>query len=139
MPGLNHQGHIHLCTGLSCILTNACNFRCPYCQGVQENLRGTIPLKSAQQMLSYLVDEGHKCTVIGGKPLLYPNLGEYLLIANPRSVERIAISTNGSALLEKYLELIEFGVNDFSISLDSYAVHLERNLLVEYMCLGSCS
>ena len=102
------------------LLTNACNFRCPYCQGVQENLRGTIPLKSAQQMLSYLVDEGLKNVRFSGdEPLLYPNLGELVTYCKSHSVERIAISTNGSALLEKYLELIEFGVNDFSISLDS--------------------
>lgn len=34
-------------------------------------------------------------------------------------VQRIAISTNGSMPLDQYMELINYGVNDYSVSLDA--------------------
>jgi hypothetical protein len=34
-------------------------------------------------------------------------------------VKRIALSTNGMAALDRYMELVKLGVNDFSISLDA--------------------
>ena len=40
-------------------------------------------------------------------------------MANGLGVERIAISTNGSAKLDYYKELVAAGVSDFSISLDA--------------------
>jgi len=55
----------------------------------------------------------------GGEPLLYPGLDNLVDLAGLLGVERIAISSNGSFPTGRYLELAEFGVNDFSISLDA--------------------
>jgi len=52
----------------------------------------------------------------GGEPLLYPGLKR--LVEMCHGIKRIAISSNGSFPLEKYIELIDAGVNDLSISLD---------------------
>ena len=55
----------------------------------------------------------------GGEPTLWENLSYLVNYTKWSGVQRIAISTNGSASYEKYKELYELGVNDFSISLDA--------------------
>ena len=51
--------------------------------------------------------------------MLYKWLPELVSHAADVGVEKIAISTNGSASLRRYEDLIARGVNDFSISLDA--------------------
>jgi len=55
----------------------------------------------------------------GGEPTLWEDLVELVKYTKKRGVKRIAVSTNGSACYEYYMELVNAGVNDFSISLDS--------------------
>jgi molybdenum cofactor biosynthesis enzyme MoaA len=55
----------------------------------------------------------------GGEPMLHQDLPALVDFCKNRGVERIAISTNGSFPLKKYLELVELGANDFSISFDA--------------------
>jgi len=55
----------------------------------------------------------------GGEPTLYPDIGRLVDYCVEGGVERIAISTNGTASLRLYDDLLARGVNDFSISLDS--------------------
>ncbi len=55
----------------------------------------------------------------GGEPTLHEGLCEMVYYAKNQGVKRIAISTNGSANLKDYQELISYGVNDISISLDA--------------------
>jgi molybdenum cofactor biosynthesis enzyme MoaA len=65
-------------------------------------------------------DEGLKnIRFSGGEPTLYHGLLELVKYCKSRGVERIALSTNGSAKYSLYEQLIAAGVNDFSISLDS--------------------
>ena len=56
--------------------------------------------------------------VSGGEPTLHHHIKDVVAYAKSKGIKRIAISTNGSNKLELYKELIELGVNDFSISLD---------------------
>jgi len=55
----------------------------------------------------------------GGEPTLWPGLLDLVALAKKHGVERIAISSNGSADWPIYEGLIEAGCNDFSISLDA--------------------
>jgi MoaA/NifB/PqqE/SkfB family radical SAM enzyme len=55
----------------------------------------------------------------GGEPTIYKYLGNLVSFCKGNQVERIAISTNGSADISLYEDLFNRGVNDFSISLDS--------------------
>ncbi len=50
---------------------------------------------------------------------MYPDLKFLVRDSRALGIERIALSTNGSFPLVKYLELAEAGVDDFSISLDA--------------------
>ncbi len=102
------------------ILTSACNFKCPYCRPLREDCRGTMPLERALYVLDQWCDQGLKhIRFSGGEPTLYKDLVTLVKHCKARGVERIAISSNGSAPREMYAELIEAGVNDFSISLDA--------------------
>ncbi|MCK9272946.1 radical SAM protein [Candidatus Gracilibacteria bacterium] len=101
------------------ILNSSCNFKCPYCRGLKEEYLGNIPFEEAKECLDLWIKQGLKnVRFSGGEPTLYPRLIELIRICKDNNVSRIAVSTNGSNKLEFYKELIDAGVNDFSISLD---------------------
>lgn len=102
------------------ILTDVCNFKCPYCRGPKHKREKFMPFERAQEVIRLWTDEGlQNIRFSGGEPTLYPNLHKLVSMAKNRGVKKIAISTNGSASIHYYKRLVELGVNDFSISLDS--------------------
>lgn len=102
------------------ILTDRCNFNCPYCRGVLPADQGDLSFDEACQIVDLWCSDGLKnIRFSGGEPTLWNRLSELVAFSKSGGVERIAVSTNGSADLDLYMRLIESGVNDFSISLDS--------------------
>lgn len=102
------------------ILTDRCNFKCPYCRGLRDDCVGDMPIERVCNVLYQWSTQGLKhIRFSGGEPMLYPNLGRLVKYATQCDVERVAVSTNGSFPLKQYLELIDLGVNDFSVSLDA--------------------
>jgi MoaA/NifB/PqqE/SkfB family radical SAM enzyme len=102
------------------ILTDKCNFKCPYCRGLRNDCKGDLPIEDAMATLKLWCDDGLKnVRFSGGEPLTYPHLDALVKYAKFRGVEHIAISSNGSFPFGRYYELITEGVNDFSISLDA--------------------
>ena len=102
------------------ILTDKCNFKCPYCRGLRDDIKGTMELSKAMDVVKEWCSEGLKnVRFSGGEPTLYDGLGELVAYCKQNGVEHIAVSSNGSATKRAYDKLIELGVNDFSISLDS--------------------
>ena len=105
------------------ILTDKCNFSCPYCRGIREDVAGTIPFDDALCTLEMWCSEGLKnVRFSGGEPTLYNGLDSLVSYCKDNGVERIAVSTNGSADWDIYEKLISAGVNDVSVSLDSCCV-----------------
>lgn len=101
------------------ILTDACNFNCPYCRGLKPDLKGTMPFERASTVVRHWTNDGlQNIRFSGGEPTLYKGLTKLVTQAKAGGVKRIAVSTNGSASWSLYKELINAGVNDFSISLD---------------------
>lgn len=101
------------------ILTDACNFRCTYCRGLRDDIKGSMPLDQAKETVQAWIDQGLKnVRFSGGEPTLYNGLDSLVSMCRFGGVERIAISTNGSADFDAYEWLIRCGVNDFSVSLD---------------------
>ncbi len=98
------------------ILTNKCNFKCPYCRG---HKHGEMSTGLAMYTLRNWCDDGLKhIRFSGGEPLTYQALDGLVNYA-AWTCDRVAISSNGSFPLDRYKQLIDLGVNDFSISLDS--------------------
>lgn len=94
-------------------ITDKCNFRCPYCRGLQT--KGDMSLEKAY----FLIDSWKSKNIrfSGGEPTMNKNLPEMVKYA--RKYGRVAISSNGSRPWSIYKELLDCGVTDFSISLDA--------------------
>ena len=102
------------------ILTERCNFKCPYCRGLRDDCQGDMPIERALETLRTWCEQGLKnVRFSGGEPLLYPHLEQLVATAKYWGVERIAISSNGSLPWKRYVELVQAGANDFSISFDA--------------------
>ena len=102
------------------ILTDRCNFKCPYCRPLREDCRGHMPFERAIYVLDQWISQGLKhVRFSGGEPTMYKRLPEVIKHCSSNGVKRIALSTNGSANRQTYAKLLEAGVNDFSVSLDA--------------------
>jgi len=102
------------------VLTDVCNFRCPYCRGVKKELQGSMSFGDALKTVDFWCESNLKnIRFSGGEPTLWPGILDLVSFSRNKGVQRIAISTNGSAEFSLYKKLFEKGVNDFSISLDA--------------------
>lgn len=100
------------------IITNVCNFACPYCRGT--NIKGNMNIEEINTIITYLKCNNNTAIRFSvGEPTLHPNLIEFVKLSKSSGITYIAVSTNGSADLEYYMKLVDSGVNDFSISLDA--------------------
>lgn len=98
------------------ILTGACNFKYPYCRQVGQHMTYEL---AASIVRAWALDGLRAIRFSGGEPTLWPNLVQLVVYARSLGIERVAVSTNGSAPRLKYDRLIDAGVNDFSVSLDA--------------------
>jgi len=108
------------------IITEYCNFKCPYCRGLKPEIYGDRKSKQLSlQEIQHNIDLWCIDTPLenirfsGGEPTIHKDIVEIVAYARSKEIKRIAISTNGSNTIELYKELIEAGCNDFSISLDA--------------------
>ena len=108
------------------IITEYCNFKCPYCRGLDASIYGNRPQKQLalpeiKSIIDKWCDHGpvENIRFSGGEPTLHKHIREIVQYAKSKGAKRIAISTNGSNKLELYKQLIVDGVNDYSISLDA--------------------
>lgn len=108
------------------IITEYCNFKCPYCRGLKDAIYGKRNIKqlSLEEIkrnidLWCLNEPLENIRFSGGEPTLHKNIIEIVEYAKHKGIKRIALSTNGSNKIELYEKLVKAGVNDFSISLDA--------------------
>lgn len=102
------------------ILTDACTFKCPYCRGLRTDISGTMPLEKAKYIVDLWARDNLKnIRLSGGEPTVYKDIVEIVSYIKSKNIERIAISTNGYSDIKLYKELVDAGVNDFSVSLDA--------------------
>jgi molybdenum cofactor biosynthesis enzyme MoaA len=102
------------------IITDKCNFSCPYCRGMRNDCQGTLSLDEVKKTIDFWAQDNlQNIRFSGGEPTTHPKLLDMIKYAKSKGVKRIAISTNGSSTLSYYNKLIDAGANDFSISLDA--------------------
>jgi MoaA/NifB/PqqE/SkfB family radical SAM enzyme len=102
------------------LLTDDCNFNCPYCRGIRSDCAGSMAIDKAKAVIDFWAEDRLKnIRFSGGEPTMYPGIHIVIRHARRRGVERIALSTNGTAPTDLYMQLIDDGVNDFSVSLDA--------------------
>lgn len=107
------------------ILTDTCNFKCPYCRGIEEEHCGHMTWEDATFVIDmWSANDLRNVRFSGGEPTLWKggnghDLLDLVTYAKEKGIQRIAISTNGSVKFDYYKRLVDAGVNDFSISLDA--------------------
>ena len=115
------------------ILTDLCNFKCPYCRGIDEPHARGLTWDEASFVVKMWASQGLKnIRFSGGEPTMWKgyesfedgtnvrrDLSDLVSLSKELGIEHIAISTNGSVNTKVYKKLINCGVNDFSISLDA--------------------
>lgn len=103
------------------LVTNRCNFNCPYCRHVGPEKDMTWD--DAKVVLDLWIKDGLKnVRFSGGEPTMWSWLVQAVQYCNDNGVERIAISTNGSADITLYHMLVQAGASDFSVSFDACCV-----------------
>jgi len=105
------------------IITSLCNFNCPYCRGTDINgIQGHMDLEDIKKIVDFFAKEKiRNIRLSGGEPTVHPNIKNIVKYIKKacKDIRHIAISTNGYADFSLYKELINLGVNDYSISLDA--------------------
>lgn len=74
------------------ILTDRCTFKCPYCRGLREDLRGDIDYDEACRILDIWAKERlQNIRFTGGEPTLYPRLIDLVKRARGRRPAEFAL------------------------------------------------
>lgn len=112
----NINGNLSYC---EFIITPKCNFNCPYCNKFKGELARELSLEEIKNILDILEKHGlDYLHLTGGEPTVRKDILEIAEYAKSKNM-RIGMSTNGSANLDTYLQLVKLGVELFSISLDT--------------------
>jgi len=103
------------------ILTDKCNFKCTYCRGLKQDIKGDMSFNESKNIVNLWASNYlRNIRFSGGEPTVWKHLLKLIEYTRQyKCFEHIAISTNGSATIDFYKKLIKAGVNDFSISLDA--------------------
>lgn len=108
------------------IITEYCNFKCPYCRGLDaaiygERKRKELSISEIKNNIDLWCEKEplENIRFSGGEPTLHKDIIEAVRYAKSKGIKRIAISSNGSSNMKLYQDLIKAGCNDFSISLDA--------------------
>jgi cyclic pyranopterin phosphate synthase len=105
-------------------VTDRCDFRCIYC--MPENMRFSarnelLSIEELHEVASTFIALGvRKIRITGGEPLVRKDLNRLLSkLAGHKELTDLAITTNGTQLVEQAVELHRLGVQRLNISLDS--------------------
>ena len=108
------------------IITEYCNFNCPYYRGLSDDIYGSrkikqLSLDEIKRNIDYWCENKplRNIRFSGGEPTCHKNIVDIVKYSKEKGIERIAISTNGSSKEQLYRDLVDAGANDFSISLDA--------------------
>jgi len=99
------------------VVTERCNFACPYCRSHEGRHMPTDRAKAT--IRQWAGDELYAILFTGGEPTVHPDIVPLVRYAASLGVPHIGVATNGSATLSLYRELVDAGVNEFNISLDT--------------------
>lgn len=99
------------------VVTEKCNFACPYCKS--HNGKNMPKEKIKKIIQSWADDNLYSIHFTGGEPTVHKDIVELVQFAKDQGIERAGLATNGSADIRLYKKLYKAGIDDFSISLDA--------------------
>lgn len=105
-------------------LTDACNFRCPYCMPLQPKFQTKAEHLSFEEMLQTVrrlknILPLKQIRLTGGEPLLRSGVVGFIHELHLMGFTDIGLTTNGFFLKENLLSLKEAGLKSINLSLDS--------------------
>ncbi len=109
-------------TYLRLSVTDRCNFRCVYCSPAHwGGTREMLTAPELERMVRIFARLGtRRVRLTGGEPLLRPDLVDISRrISAIPGIKRVALTTNASRLEEAALPLVEAGVSQINVSLDT--------------------
>lgn len=100
-------------------VTENCNSRCIMCNAWKNKFTNELSTKEMKDVLHQLRNIGTDTLIIlGGEPLLRPDIGAIIKEASLLKFQTILLVTNGLLLEEKAKELLENGVTHITVSVD---------------------
>jgi radical SAM protein with 4Fe4S-binding SPASM domain len=117
--GLNGLGLLKPITFVQWLVTNACNFRCSFCEASAGHAsEDELTTDEARIFIDDLAGMGVRCLVLsGGEPLVRPDIIELMRYARARGLE-VGLVSNGYRVPELWPELRGIGLDFFFTSLD---------------------
>jgi molybdenum cofactor biosynthesis enzyme MoaA len=126
-PGrLGAGGPLHRVT---LFLTYGCNLRCPYCKTIARDAAALA--QAPQKKVTYtparvaaLLDGLSDMAIAhlhltGGEASLVPGVVEMVAAAKARGIRHVSMTSNGTAPTERYVALVEAGLDELRLSLDA--------------------
>ena len=109
---------------LSIVVTNKCQFRCPYCINSETDMKSDLPVDKAIENIKKLEAKyGIKeAILLGGEPLLHPNILELIKRLRTETSMIIRLTTNGKKLVDTDNEFLtklfdkDYGLHGINIS-----------------------
>ena len=100
------------------IVTRRCNLSCGYCSEY-DNVSEPVPVEDLRRRIDALHRLGSaNITLLGGEPLMHPDIAEIVVIAGQRS--NVSLVTNGFLLRNGIIEsLNQAGLNNLTVSIDT--------------------
>jgi len=105
-------------------LTNKCNLKCLHCYGDFGNDNKTeMSLDNSKKLLYDLKKLGVRIIELtGGEITVYPHLKEVLLYAVDLKFEQIALLTNGIALQDDIIDIVEKNKSNILVQIDFHSM-----------------
>lgn len=104
-------------------LTNACDFRCPYCSDgsgkpYYQLSNSVLPPSEVLKILKTIRKHTPYLVITGGEPLKYPDFKEVMKELTTLKFKNVVLTTNGYDV-DKYIDIISQSVHTLVFSIDT--------------------
>lgn len=128
-----NKAHRIIMKNLELNLGKACNNKCVFCVSGDSRpvTKRFIDLETIKKELDFFYKKGSRALgFLGGEPTIYPGILDAVRYAKKIGYKRIALTTNGTRLADNKfcIDLINAGVNRFTISIHSHKAEVEDRL-----------
>lgn len=124
-PNLLFDNHGRSLNYLRLAVTDRCNLRCFYCmpeEGLNFSKKSQVlSYEEMERLIRILAGLGiSKIRITGGEPFVRKDLISFMqIVSKMEGIEKLSITTNGTASLKTVQELKDLGIASVNLSLDS--------------------
>lgn len=117
---MKHSRNFQLEPFIFLYITERCQLRCRHCyMGDRLQSPREMSLDEITELLKYFKTIGHyKLYLLGGEPLLHPEVEKIILLANDLGFE-VVVTSNGQSDIKRFQKITPATAHSFSFSFDS--------------------